>query len=164
MTPSIKWPVRQRKGWPQRADKAELTLNMPGFHSALKRYIQSRLASGVDGAPGRRTEENPLVWVYNCITVRYPVWSRDELGGESSVSNIEHYNEADSARRTFIDRGENMSWCGKEDTEGLRPIPNSKAFTGTSRFDDRPTRWPSLCFFHHSTISGNPQTCVPVAV
>ena len=90
LTPSIKWPVRQRKGWPQRADKAELTLNMPGFHSALKRYIQSRPASGVDGAPGRRTEENPLVWVYNCITVRYPAWSRDELGGESSVGNVEH--------------------------------------------------------------------------
>ena len=90
LTPSIKWPVRQRKGWPQRADKAELTLNMPGFHSALKRYIQSRPASGVDGGPGRRTEENPLVWVYNCITVRYPAWSRDELGGDSSVGNVEH--------------------------------------------------------------------------
>ena len=90
---TVTWPKRHRKGWPLRASRMETKLNLPGFSSALRIYIQglsSSVTTAVDS--GRKDREiDPIVYVYGGVVLRYPSWTMEELGRcDSTESRSDH--------------------------------------------------------------------------
>jgi len=84
---TVTWPKRPRKGWPLRASKTETKLNLPGFSSTLRRYIQNLSSSTSTAVDSRKKDRDidPLVHVYDGVVIRYPSWTTEELGRCDSV-------------------------------------------------------------------------------
>jgi hypothetical protein len=89
---AITWP-KTSKWKPTKASAAENGFALEGFHNELSRYLlDNSLSNSTDTV---NSSTNPLVFVFNSITITFLTWANDEyavrnssgLGAESYLSS-----------------------------------------------------------------------------